>query len=181
MEQEQITKLALLGGAAYLLYQYLNSPVIQVAEPLTTIANGAGVTVSSQATAVQTAPVLPGVITAPPASGSITASALEQKAAENGYPSPQTFTVWQWNYFYGLITGSGALPDPTQVLPGVQNANGMQITAQQYASGMSKLGLPIGLGGASGRRYGASLGRVNNTLQRGAIQLRGMAPIHGWE
>ncbi len=182
MEQDQLVKFALLGGAAYLVYQYLNGQqAASVTQPLTTTANGAGVTVSSNAGPVQTAPILPGVVVGPPASQTVTASALEQKAAQAGYPSPQMFTVWQWNYFYGLMTGSGSLPDPTQVLPGVENAASAQITAQQYAAGMNQLGLQIGLGSVVNRRYGSSLGRVNASFQRKAIQARGMAPIHGWD
>ncbi len=171
MEQDQLVKIALFGGAAYLVWQYLQTQQAAVSQPLTTIANGAGVTVSSQATAVQTAPILPGVVTAPPASQTMTASALEQKAAQNGYPAPQMFTVWEWNYFYGLMTGSGTLPDPAQVLPGVNNPNSVKISSQQYAQGMSNIGLPVGLGSTA----------VNQSYVRKAIQGRGMAPIHGWE
>jgi len=163
--------LLLLGVGGYLLYHFMNTSAQaaqQSAEPLTTTANGAGVTVSSQAGPVPVAPTLPGTVTAPPATTQVTASVLQQKAAEAGYPAPQMFTVWQWNYFYAQLTGVGNPPDPTVLLQGAPNATTVQLSAQQYAQAMSNLGFSVGLGA------------VNKSYVRKGIQQRGMAPIHGW-
>jgi hypothetical protein len=170
--------LLLLGVGGYLLYQFLGTSsqaAQQSAEPLTTTANGAGVTVSSQAQNVPSQPVLPGVVTAPPATAQVTASVLQQTAAEAGYPAPQLFTVWQWNYFYGQLTNQTKLVDPGVLLPGVPSPETQKLTAQQYAQAMEATGFPIGLNGLG------AVQRVNKSYMRKAIQQRGMAPIHGWE
>lgn len=183
MEQDEFVKALLLGAGVWLVYRMTQSNDVNAFEPLTTIANGAGVTVSSQAVSVPIAPSLPGVVPMPSAMNNVNANTLANIAAMNGYPAPQAFTVSVWNYFYTLITGSTQTP---------QADNGVKLTAQQYTDFLQRAGYinlsdqsneSSGLQGvkSTGRRYGKSLGAVNNSYERGAVQSRGLAPIHGWE
>jgi hypothetical protein len=200
----------LLLGAGYLLYRYQQTAAQPVglnpdgSGPLAVTANASGVTTGTQAQPVQTATTLPGSVTTSPAGIQLTANVISQFAANQGYPAPQALPFSTWSYFYTKMTGiavpSGAtlFPGTTLAVPGNQDGysasqyvklmqSAGMVDGNGYATQRALTSIASGLGGitkrpANVRRVGMGdgAGNVNTSYVRGAVQVRGLAPIHGW-
>jgi hypothetical protein len=178
-EDSNMLTYVLLGVAAYLVYNYLESSQTAAAAALPAAVNQPSVPTSTLSTTYTTSPfatprgpqtqAVPAQGTAqatPSTPGTMpvpTAAQLDQAATAAGYSAPHNFNLYQWNYFYTAVTGQ-----TTAILNTYSGDANATMTSDQYIALLPSYWAQNGLSG---------LGRVGlvhtSALRRGA-------GVYGW-
>ena len=132
-EDNNLFTYALLGVAAYFVYNYFTTSQATAPPALSPGVQPAGTQIAPSPFAQTTMPASVGTAQASP-SASIswpvpTAAQLDAAATAAGYTSPHSFNLYQWNYFYTMATGQST--SALNTFAGDPNA---LMTSAQYVS-----------------------------------------------
>jgi hypothetical protein len=164
-EENNFFKIALILGGAYIAYQifYGQSAAASPYSQLPVTPTSPNPTVSTPSGTLQASPSNAQSMPVP------TAAQLEAAANSAGYQAPYSFNVWQWNYFYTMVTGQGTSAiDPTGLYPSDPNADTTPHTSSDYVSALSSYLKTHGMNGV----------RRSEALET-AFGQRGVS-VYGW-